>query len=109
MPATGRDIAFVEQAYWILLGRAPASIELADERQGQLNSDQTTLLRGLLSSAEFGRIVRAWKDGRDAYPDPAAVEAALVKLGPPELFVRRAYESILGRAPDRPPHQRRAG
>lgn len=100
MPATGRDIAFVEQAYWILLGRAPAALELADERQGQLNSDQTTLLRGLLSSAEFGRIVRAWKDGRDAHPDPAAVEAALVRLGPPELFVRRAYESVLGRAPD---------
>jgi SAM-dependent methyltransferase len=100
MPTAGRDITFIQQAYWIVLGRAALPLELVDEQQGHLNADQTTLLRGLLSSAEFGRILRAWKDGRDAHADPAAVEAALVRLGPPSLFVRRAYESILGRQPD---------
>ena len=100
MPAAGRDTTFIQQAYWIVLGRAATPLELGDEQQGHLNADQTTLLRGLLSSAEFARIVRAWKDGRDAHDDPEAVERALGRLGGPELFVRRAYESILGRRPD---------
>lgn len=100
MPTAGRDLTFIQQAYWIVLGRAPTPLELADEQQGHLNADQTTLLRGLLSSAEFDRILRAWKNGREAHPDPSTLEAALVALGPPTVFVRRAYESILGRQPD---------
>ena len=96
----GRDTAFIQQAYWIVLGRAATVAELADEQQGRLNSDQLTLLRGILSSAEFRRIRQTWKDGRDPHGDSSAVEAALVRIGPPEFFVKRAYESILGRAPD---------
>lgn len=100
MPLSGRDRAFIEQAYWIVLGRAPYPLELADEEQGHLNSDQLTLLGGLLDSKEFRLLRAAWKSGRETHPDPDALEAALARLGSAELFVRRAYESILGRAPD---------
>jgi SAM-dependent methyltransferase len=100
MTTTARDTIFIEQVYWILLGRAPTPLELSDEQEGHLNSDQTTLLRGLLSSPEFGRILHAWKHGREPHVDPASVEAALVALGPAEIFLRRTYQSILGRPPD---------
>src|SRR5262249_52828035 len=72
----------------------------ADEQQGHLNKDQLTLLRGIMSSPEFGRLRRAWRDGRETHADPAAVERALTVLGPPDEFIRRAYETILGRQPD---------
>jgi SAM-dependent methyltransferase len=99
MPA-GRDTTFIQQAYWIVLGRAASPQELEDEHQGHLNSDQLTLLRGILDSSEFGRIRDAWKENRQPHTDPEAVEAALAKIGRSEFFVKRAYESILGRAPD---------
>ena len=70
----------------------PLRSELADEQQGHLNSDQLTLLRGILSSPEFRRLRRAWRDGRETHADPEALERALTALGPPEVFIRRAYE-----------------
>jgi SAM-dependent methyltransferase len=97
---SGRDLAFINQAYWILLGRDPLPLELTDEVEGHLNADQTTLLRGLLTSAEFRRLREAWKSSRETHPDPSALEGALLALGPNDLFVRRVYELILGRAPD---------
>ena len=100
MDAAGRDRAFIEQAYWILLGRAPNALELADNVRQHLNSDQVGLGRGLLASAEFDRLRRAWRAGHETHDDPAALEARLRGLMPGEDFVRRAYESILGRSPD---------
>lgn len=100
MSSSGRDTTFIRQAYWILLGRAPSPLELDDESCGHLNRDQLTLRHGLLTTPEFRRLREAWKTGRETHADPAALEAGLVALGPPDLFVRRAYESILGRAPD---------
>src|SRR4029079_9716466 len=43
---------------------------------------------------------RAWPAGRETHEDPDRVERALTALGSPELFLRRAYETILGRQPD---------
>jgi SAM-dependent methyltransferase len=100
MPPPGRDTTFIQDTYWIVLGRAVTPSELADEQQGHLNKDQQTLLRGIMSSPEFGRLRRAWRDGRETHTDPDAVERALTALGPPEIFIRRAYETILGRQPD---------
>jgi SAM-dependent methyltransferase len=100
MPPPGRDTAFIQDTYWIVLGRAATPSELADEQQGHLNKDQLTLLRGIMSSPEFARLRRAWRDGRETHADPEALERALTALGPPEVFIRRAYETILGRAPD---------
>jgi SAM-dependent methyltransferase len=100
MPHPGRNTAFIQEAYWIVFGRPASSLELADEQQGHLNSDQLTLLRGLLGTEEFRRLRAAWKEGRETHHDPAALDAALAGLGTPEHFVKRAYESILGRGPD---------
>lgn len=100
MPPSGRDATFIQDTYWIVLGRAATPSELADEQQGHLNRDQQTLLRGIMASAEFSRLRRAWREGRETHADPQTIERALTALGPPELFIRRAYETILGRAPD---------
>lgn len=100
MPPAGRDTKFIQDTYWLVLGRAATATELADEQQGHLNKDQLTLLRGVMASAEFARLRRAWRDGRETHADPDSVERALIALGPPEIFLRRAYETILGRPPD---------
>jgi SAM-dependent methyltransferase len=100
MTPTGRDIAFIQDTYWLVLGRAATQAELADEQQGHLNADQQTLLRGVMASDEFARLRRSWRQGRETHGDPAALERALVALGPPDVFVRRAYETMLGRQPD---------
>lgn len=100
MSTAGRDASFIDQAYWIVLGRGPSALEIDEERRGHLNSDQVGLGHGLLASAEFRRLRTAWTDGRETHADPEALESALVALCPPALFVQRAYELILGRAPD---------
>src|SRR5437868_11320706 len=100
MASAGRDAAFIQDTYWIVLGRAATALELADEHQGYLNRDQATLLRGVMSSQEFARRRRAWREGRETHSDPEALEAALTAIGTADVFVRRAYETILGRSPD---------
>ena len=100
MAPAGRDTKFIQDTYWLVLGRAATPTELADEQHGHLNKDQLTLLRGVMASSEFARLRRAWRDGRETHEDPDRVERALTALGPPELFLRRAYETILGRSPD---------
>jgi SAM-dependent methyltransferase len=100
MDAAGRDAAFTEQAYWILLGRAPTPLEVDENRRGHLNSDQIGLGHGLLASAEFKRLRAAWRVERPVHTDIDAVEFRLAALLPDDLFVQRAYELILGRSPD---------
>jgi SAM-dependent methyltransferase len=53
-----------------------------------------------MSSQEFGRLRRAWRRGQEAHGDAAELERALTAIGPPDYFIRRAYETILGRQPD---------
>ncbi|MEQ1727789.1 MAG: methyltransferase domain-containing protein [Vicinamibacterales bacterium] len=100
MNPAGRDAAFIEQAYWLLLGRAPSTLEAAEDQRRHLNSDQVGLGHGLLHSREFRRLRSAWRSGRETHDDAAGLETVLVRLFTPELFVQRLYELILGRAPD---------
>jgi SAM-dependent methyltransferase len=100
MNPAGRDATFIEETYWLVLNRAPSPLELRDQTGGALNSDQPSLRYGLLDSDEFRRLRAAWREGIATEPDSAALEAALLALGPDEYFVRRAYESILARWPD---------
>jgi SAM-dependent methyltransferase len=100
MSRAGRDTGFVTEMYLLVLGRAPTPLELADEDHARLHTSQFTLLRGLLGTEEFRRLREAWRSGRETHPEPEALEAALQQLGPAERFIKRAYEAILGRAPD---------
>jgi len=100
MNIAGRDAAFIEQAYWIVLNRPPSPSELDDQRRNHLNSDQVTLSRGLLQSAEFRRLRAAWKARVETHPDPAALEKSLKAIGADPHFVGRVYESLLARKPD---------
>ncbi len=100
MNPAGRDAAFIEQAYWIVLNRAPSALELDDQRGSHLNSDQVTLARGLLQSTEFRRLRAAWNNGQETHPDPLALEQTLLRLGTNEFFVERVYESLLARKAD---------
>ena len=56
MNPAGRDTAFLEQAYWIVLNRPPSALELADQQRHPLNSDQVGLSHGLLHTEEFRRL-----------------------------------------------------
>src|SRR4029078_3191804 len=98
MPPSGRDATFIQDTYWIVLGRAATPSELADEQEGHLNRDQLTLLRGIMASAAFSRLRRAWRDGHETHADPQAVERALTALGPPELFIRAPSDRFVSRA-----------
>jgi SAM-dependent methyltransferase len=100
MAAAGRDRAFIEQAYWILLGRPPLQLELDEHLQQHLNADQVALGHGLLAGGEFRRLRAAWRAGRETSADPERLEATLAALLPSTLFIHRAYELILGRVPD---------
>ena len=100
MDAAGRDSSFISETYWLVLGRPPSPLELRDQTAGSLNSDQSSLRYGLLDSDEFRRLRVAWKAGIATEADSQTLEAALVALGTDEHFVKRAYESILGRWPD---------
>lgn len=100
MHPAGRDAAFIEQAYWIVLNRPPSALELDDQRGQHLNSDQVTLSRGLLQCGEFRRLRTAWKAGLETHADPPALERALAALGTDEFFVERVYESLLARRAD---------
>ena len=103
-----RNTRLIEEAYWIVLGRPATALELRDETSGVLNADQLSMRRGILASDEFRRLRGAWKAGQETH-DPEALESALRALGPDCLFVKRAYESLLGRGPDAGGAQHYAG
>jgi SAM-dependent methyltransferase len=100
MSSDRRNADSVNEAYWLILGRAPTALELDDELRGDLNQNPGALLRGLFSSSEFDRLRIAWQEGRPAHADEAALERSLLALGPADRFVTRAYDWILGRSAD---------
>jgi SAM-dependent methyltransferase len=100
MNPSGRSTDFIRETYWLVLNRPPSALEVLDQTGGVLNADQLTLRVGLLDTDEFRRLRAAWKAGHATDPDPDAVEAGLVALGPDAYFVQRAYESLLARRPD---------
>jgi SAM-dependent methyltransferase len=94
------DAGFVEEAFWIVVGRAVTPVELRDgTRQSDADGRRALLMR-LLSSLEFANRRSAWKDGRDLQ-DRADHERGLLSLGGNDAFVQRAYECLLGRPADR--------
>ena len=100
MRSDAKTVAFVEQAYWIVLGRAPTRLETQEELTGHPNADRGGLNRGLLATAEFRRLRAEWKAGRESHDDSAALERALTRLGQDEYFVQAVYGAILGRDAD---------
>jgi SAM-dependent methyltransferase len=93
------DPRFVEDAFWIVLGRAASPSELRDElRTGGADARRVLLMR-LLSSPEAHNLRRAWQEGVNA-PAHADFERGLRSVGSDEAFVRRGYECLLGRPAD---------
>jgi len=105
MAASLDDIRSIEEAFWILCGRAGSRIEVRDVARDLTVERWRTLRLRLLSSPEFLRVRRAWTSGAEAYEDPTAVERALGALGSAEHFVSRAYECLLGRPADPSGHR----
>src|ERR1700687_3572815 len=93
------DASFVEDAFWIVVGRAVTPVELRDAlRQFDAGARRALLMR-LLSSLEFANLRAAWKDGRDLQ-DRSGHERGLLSLGANDVFVKRAYQCLLGRPAD---------
>ena len=93
-------LRFIQDAHWIILGRAASAVELRDAARGFGRDGSRVLLMRLLSSPEFLRIRDAWTSGPDAYRDATSVEAGLGSVGSPAVFVARVYECLLGRPAD---------
>jgi SAM-dependent methyltransferase len=96
MPSDG----LLREAFWIVLGRAPAEDELADLRAVHASGGDAQVIQRLLSSPEFHLIFSGWKDDIGIGKDPVAHEAGLRSLGTNAHFVRRAYLYLLGREAD---------
>jgi len=95
------DRDFVRAAFWIVLARAPNDVELRDQSHALAGGDRRAFADRLLSSPEFRLVIYArWHEGAEIGRDPASHEAALGGLGPPPVFVRQAFELLLGRDPD---------
>jgi SAM-dependent methyltransferase len=97
------DPGFVEDAFWIVLGRAASPTELRDGLRNGGADARGVLLMRLLSSPEADNLRRRWKeggkDGAHALPD-ADLERGLRSVGADQAFLRRAYECVLGRPAD---------
>ena len=98
--AEGATEAFLREAFWIVLGRAPDAGEIASFREHQQRGRHVVLER-LLSSPEFHLIFSGWRDDIGIGKDPVPHEAGLRSLGSNEHFVKRAYEFLFGREADR--------
>ena len=93
------DARFIEEAFWIVLGRGATPIELRDEARRFTPDARRTLLYRLLSSPEFHRIRTSWREPVE-FKGREHLERALGALGPDAAFVKRAYECLLGRPAD---------
>jgi len=91
--------SFVEEAFWIVVGRAVTPVELREGTRQFDAGGRRALLMRLLSSLEFSNRRSAWKDGRDLQ-DRTGHERGLQSLGANDVFVKRAYECLLGRPAD---------
>jgi SAM-dependent methyltransferase len=92
--------AFIHEAFWIVLARAPSAEELPDLRGVHAETGDAGVLRRLLSSPEFHLIFSGWRDDIGIGKDPVAHEAGLRSIGPADHFVNRAYQLLLGRDAD---------
>ena len=91
---------FIEEAFWIVLGREVNPVELRDElRDFQVTNADRLVIR-LLSSPEFRLVHTAWKEGSETGRDLDVEERGLKGLGPDDRFVHLAYELLLHRTVD---------
>jgi len=98
MGAADAHARFVEDAFWILLGRGATDTERRDELRTIGADARRVLLMRLLSSQESQRFFAAL--GNQHGKETAAVERGLGTLGADRDFVQRAYECVLGRSAD---------
>src|SRR5688572_32778095 len=86
---------FLNEVFWIVLGRAPKDDELAMFRAHHAAGGETLVLTHLLDSPEFHLIVTFWRDDIGIPGDPIAHEEGLRALGAPDHFIRLAYRFLL--------------
>ena len=98
MGAHDAHARFVEDAFWIVLGRAATETERRDELRTKGAEAQRVLLMRLLSSPESVQFLADLANEHG--PDTADLERGLSALGDDGAFVRRAYECLLGREAD---------
>jgi SAM-dependent methyltransferase len=100
MSAAASDSRFIEDVFWIVLGRAPSELELRDERRNVHAGADQALLKRLLACPEFLRVRETWNEpcGRSEQDD--RIERGLQSIGSDTDFVQRAYFCLLGRAAD---------
>jgi SAM-dependent methyltransferase len=92
--------AFIQQAFWLVLARAPSDAELAEQLRAYVSGEERAVVLRLLSSPEFRLIHGGWTGGSGINRDPGAHEAGLRTLGSHEQFVRRAYIDLFDREAD---------
>ena len=92
--------AFISEAFWIVLGRAPETGEWPMFRGHHSSGGEALVLQHLLNSPEFHLIVTFWRDDVGVPGDPLAHEQGLRSLGAADHFVKLAYRFLLGREAD---------
>ena len=93
---------FITDAFWIVLGRDIHPIELRDQLRGFEPSHRPLLLVRLLSSPEFRLLRDAWRRHDETGRDETVQERGLKTVGDHDTFIRRSYETLLGRPADEP-------
>ncbi len=99
MSVASSDSRFIEDVFWILLGRAPSEVELRDERRSVHPGAREALLKRLLASPEFLR-VRQGLSERTVSATTCDLEQGMQSVGSDTEFVERAYQCLLGRPAD---------
>lgn len=100
MTVQSPSVDFIEEAFWIVLGRAAAAVELRDQRRDFGDGGARALVDRLLSSPEFRVMVTAWKEGRGTGRVGTEHERGLRSLGTDDRFVGRVYALLLDRDAD---------
>ncbi len=99
-PGTSERAAFIRDAFWLVLARAPSDNELRDQLRDYTTGDERAVVLRFLSSPEF-RLVRAgWITGAGIDKDPILHEAGLQSIGTHDQFVRFAYLWLFDRDAD---------
>jgi SAM-dependent methyltransferase len=91
----------IAKAFWVLLGRAIAPLELRDQARTFDPADPGAFHARLISSPEFRLIYQGWTSGHpEHHRDLAVLEAGLRGCGRDESFIAETYRCVLGRDPD---------
>jgi SAM-dependent methyltransferase len=97
--ATAADRRFVEHAVWMVIGRPPSALEIADMVRPFDRHARYLLMKRLLTSVDAEDLRNIWRDGRTG-PNEAAQDRALQSVGSNEAFVQFAYDMIFDREAD---------